>query len=262
MNKGATTLATQSSRSGLDSAQWRQTVLRFEDYVEKSRQAATVPELARHYGEAIRQEGYENCILTTLRGRKVGHVAWFDFPDGYADAYVEQRWEKLDPVLACTLRAARPFFWSDVVEQTVLSKPQITFMDECRDLKVHSGLVFPMHGPGQRLDVVSISRRVADAPDRHKASLLHALSVQTWTRYLEISQEQMFVEAEEITLTPRELEILRWCKDGKTRPEIGEILAISHKTVEFHLCNVMNKLGANNQITAVVIAIQRGLLAL
>jgi DNA-binding CsgD family transcriptional regulator len=63
-------------------------------------------------------------------------------------------------------------------------------------------------------------------------------------------------------LTERELEILRWCKDGKTRPEIGEILSISSKTVEYHLGNVMNKLGATNQITAVVIAIQRGLIAL
>jgi DNA-binding CsgD family transcriptional regulator len=79
---------------------------------------------------------------------------------------------------------------------------------------------------------------------------------------LELSQDQLFVEPEAAALTPRELEILRWCKEGKTRPEIGEILAISHKTVEFHLCNLMNKLGASNQITAVVMAIQRGLIAL
>jgi LuxR family quorum-sensing system transcriptional regulator SolR len=237
-------------------------VLRFENYIEQTRRAKTVADLARQYSTAISQEGYENCILTSLRGRKVGHVAWFEFPNGYPDVYISQRWEKIDPVLACSLRASRPFFWNDVVEKTELSSAQLTFMEECKGLHVHSGLVFPLHGPGHRLDVLSISRRIADPPNRERAAVLHALSVQTWTRYMELCDEQLFVEPEGAALTPRELEILRWCKDGKSRPEIGDILSISHKTVEYHLCNIMNKLGANNQITAVVIAIQRGLIEL
>jgi LuxR family quorum-sensing system transcriptional regulator SolR len=237
-------------------------VLRFEDFVEQSRQATTVAELARQYSAAITSQGYENCILTSLRGRKVGHVAWFEFPDGYADAYIERRWERIDPVLACTLRATRPFFWDDAVGMTQLSAEQQSFMSACQDLKVRSGMVFPFHGPGNHLDVMSISRRVAEPPDKERCSLLHAVSVQAWSRYLELSQEQLFLEPDSGILTPREREILRWCKDGKTRPEIGEILSISPKTVEFHLCNLMNKLGASNQITAVVIALQRGLIEL
>jgi len=236
--------------------------LRFEDYVEKSRRAETVAELAQQYSEAIGTEGYQNCILTSLRGRNVGHVAWFEFPDGYADAYIERRWERIDPVLVSSWRAPRPFFWSDVVEKKELSPEQHRFMEECKDLKVHSGIVFPFHGPGHRLDVMSISRRVSEPPDRTRSSVLHAVSAQTWNRYLELSQEELFLQPEGAALTPRELEILRWCKDGKTRPEIGDILSISHKTVEFHLCNIMNKLGATNQITAVVIGLQRGLIEL
>ena len=74
-------------------------------------------------------------------------------------------------------------------------------------------------------------------------------------RFLELTGEELF--AEPCTrLTERELEVLQWCKDERFRPEIGEILSISPKTVEYHLCNIMNKLGATNQITAVVIAIR------
>jgi DNA-binding CsgD family transcriptional regulator len=65
-----------------------------------------------------------------------------------------------------------------------------------------------------------------------------------------------------LPLTPQELECLRWCKEGKTNWEIGEILAISEKTAEFHLGNAMRKLGANNRITAVVISIKLGIIAL
>ena len=86
---------------------------------------------------------------------------------------------------------------------------------------------------------------------------MHAITVQTWARFLEVTKENDFA-SDDKTLTPRELEILCWLKDGKNRPEIGEILGLSHKTVEYHLTNIMNKLGANNQVSAVVIALQKG----
>jgi DNA-binding CsgD family transcriptional regulator len=65
-----------------------------------------------------------------------------------------------------------------------------------------------------------------------------------------------------VTLTAQEVECLRWCKEGKTNWEIGEILGISQKTVEFHVSNTMKKLGAGNRITAVIMAIKNGLIAL
>jgi DNA-binding CsgD family transcriptional regulator len=63
-------------------------------------------------------------------------------------------------------------------------------------------------------------------------------------------------------LTSQELECLRWCKEGKTNWEIGEILTISEKTVEFHLSNSMRKLGASNRITAVIMGIKEGFIPL
>lgn len=63
-------------------------------------------------------------------------------------------------------------------------------------------------------------------------------------------------------LTGKEVACLEWCKEGKTNWEIGEILRISEKTVEFHLRNVMNKLEATNRIRAVVLAIKAGVIAL
>jgi DNA-binding CsgD family transcriptional regulator len=65
-----------------------------------------------------------------------------------------------------------------------------------------------------------------------------------------------------ISLTSQELECMRWCKEGKTNWEIGEILAISEKTVELHLTNAMRKLGAANRIAAVVQGIKEGLIPL
>ena|ERR1700737_2238924 len=84
--------------------------------------------------------------------------------------------------------------------------------------------------------------------------------------------DDLFVNSEKIEciplekrtsgLTSQETECLRWCKEGKTNWEIGEILRISEKTVEFHLGNAMRKLGARNRITAVIRGIKDGLIPL
>lgn len=60
-------------------------------------------------------------------------------------------------------------------------------------------------------------------------------------------------------LTPREAEILHHIVDGKTSPQIAEVLDLSVKTVEWHRGNLMSKLGAHNAAELVRLALQRGL---
>jgi DNA-binding NarL/FixJ family response regulator len=61
-------------------------------------------------------------------------------------------------------------------------------------------------------------------------------------------------------LTPRELEVLRLIRDGNRNKEIAGQLAISETTVNFHIKNLVDKLGANDRTHAVTIALRRGLL--
>jgi DNA-binding CsgD family transcriptional regulator len=237
-------------------------VLSFEDYVEQTRRAKTAAELGRFYAAVLASEGYENYVLTSLRGRRIGRVAWAEFPAGFYDAYMQGGWDRIDPILACCSRAVRPFSWTDAVERAVLSEAQIEFMNHCRELKVHSGLIFPFHGPEHQLDIISISRRSREAANPEISTSLQAISAQTWSRFLELSDRQLFLGPESPPLTARELEVLQRHKDGKSRTEIGEIMSISVKTVDFHMYNAINKLGASNPMSAVVIALQRGLIEL
>ena len=61
-------------------------------------------------------------------------------------------------------------------------------------------------------------------------------------------------------LTTRELEVLRFARDGYRNKQIADRLAISENTVNFHLKNLIMKLGANDRTHAVTIAQRRGLL--
>ena len=61
-------------------------------------------------------------------------------------------------------------------------------------------------------------------------------------------------------LTARELEVLTLIRDGFKNKQIADQLTISENTVNFHIKNVVDKLGAKDRTHAVTIAIRRGLL--
>jgi len=61
-------------------------------------------------------------------------------------------------------------------------------------------------------------------------------------------------------LTPRELEVLRLIRDGYKNKQIADELSISENTVNFHIKNLVDKLGAKDRTHAVTIAVRRGLL--
>jgi DNA-binding NarL/FixJ family response regulator len=61
-------------------------------------------------------------------------------------------------------------------------------------------------------------------------------------------------------LTARELEVLTLIRDGYKNKQVADQLTISENTVNFHIKNVVDKLGAKDRTHAVTIAIRRGLL--
>ena len=55
-----------------------------------------------------------------------------------------------------------------------------------------------------------------------------------------------------VGLRDREVETLTWAARGKTFAEIGEILGLSKRTVEFHLENARRKLGVPTRTQALI----------
>lgn len=63
-------------------------------------------------------------------------------------------------------------------------------------------------------------------------------------------------------LTSREGDVLRLIRDGYRNKQIADRLAIAETTVNFHIKNLVDKLGANDRTHAVTIAVRRGLIEL
>ena len=183
-----------------------------------------------------------------------------DCPPDYIKTYVANKWELLDPVLSHSRVAKLPFLWRDLVDPRGLTSRQKVFFAECREFGVHDGLTMPFHAPDATTYLMSVSRRNGPAPDVTRIPFIYALAAQTWIRHCALAVGDR--PSDPALLTPREKECLVWAKEGKTNWEISRILGVAERTIEFHIGNVIRKLSASNRITAIVMAIQDGLLEL
>ena len=62
-------------------------------------------------------------------------------------------------------------------------------------------------------------------------------------------------------LSPRELTVLRWMKEGKTNWEIARILGLSERTVRYYANRIFGKLDVTSRTQAVARALGAGLIA-
>ncbi|GAK83098.1 transcriptional activator protein LuxR [Vibrio ponticus] len=63
-------------------------------------------------------------------------------------------------------------------------------------------------------------------------------------------------------LKARELEVLKWAKEGKSNWEIAQILNLSERTIKFHFTNIFQKLNVVNRSQAVARAVHAKLIEL
>jgi DNA-binding CsgD family transcriptional regulator len=56
----------------------------------------------------------------------------------------------------------------------------------------------------------------------------------------------------QFTLTDREIEALTWVARGKSSTDIAVIMSVSERTVNFHIQNVIRKLGVATRVQAAI----------
>lgn len=85
---------------------------------------------------------------------------------------------------------------------------------------------------------------------------------QTWVSQT-ISEQLLLLTREETntvgnTLTQREQEVLELIVSGKTNAKIAQALSLAERTVEFHVSNLLQKLGVRSRVEAAVWAKEHG----
>ena len=177
-------------------------------------------------------------------------------PRGWLPLYSQQRFHLVDPIVQENFSRFQPQYWAHTYRKR---PPPKLFRSRAEDFGLCSGLSagLPSEGGGS---LFSFSGPRVQ-PRARNFSILHLL-LPHLHRALCALEPQARLRLPLEPLSERELEVLKWTGAGKSSWEIGLILRISERTVNFHVCNAMKKLDAVNRGQALAVALSLGLLEL
>lgn len=180
-----------------------------------------------------------------------GHIILGRWPDGWARRYFRKQYVMQDPTIAHALASDSPLLWKNVQASSGTGR---RIMDEAREFGLADGTTIPQYTlDGLKIGISFSGEQIDDSP-LARLSLLF-LSSMASARAMALTH---VAPPSPVHLTSRERECLLWIAEGKTDWEIGVILGIARKSVERHVQNLRNKLGAATRAHAVVIAFRMG----
>lgn len=210
-----------------------------------------------------RRLGFNTVSATLVLDHMLGEAEFITIdntPQAYKALFASPKKGRRDPVMQHCKRQSVPIIWD---QSTYVGEGLGDMWEEQARFGYSSGIALALHLPEGRhffmgvdrdrpvpLDAVELTRVVAD--------------LQLFAVYAQDAAQRILVPSPEDpalpSLTPRELESLRWTMDGKTAWEVGTVLGISERTAALHINNATHKLGCVNKHQAVLKALRLGLL--
>lgn len=217
------------------------------------------------------RQAIHDLLERTIHGYGLRHYAYVSFPAGEADGplmlttypdswterYGEQRYDRVDPVIARAVGTMLPFAWTlDTLAQPSTRRLK-AFLDDAAEAGIRRGVTIPIHDRQGRASSLTLAEFGLEPDfqrciDRHQ----HALHLVALHLHARLRQDERPEPQARPTLTPREIDCLQWAAKGKSASDIAEIMRISRRTVVFHTENAKQKFG----VATLSQAIARGLM--
>lgn len=204
--------------------------------------------------------GFEYCSYTMRAPMPVAAARTLEL-NNYSPAwqirYIERNYGAIDPARARGAQSVLPFVWSDE-----LFEGTPAFRDDARAHGIEIGWsqsCYDGKGLGGLLTLARSRDAISQSELQLKTDRMSWLVQAAHETLAERMLAKLLPEAS-VSLTTREIDVLRWSADGHTASEVSDILDISERTVNFHVNNSLTKLNALNKTAAVVKATRLGLL--
>ena len=183
------------------------------------------------------------------------------YPKSWARRYVEQHYDKIDPVVGLARRSLQAFEWNDR-RLPRLSRAQHRFLKDAETFGIFHGTTFPICGGfGQHATFTLAgddgTEGVSSFPANRRVEMLELAGLYFHT-HVKTTLDLNRPHDPATKLTTRQAQCLQWAAQGKKAGETASILNVSTRAVTFHLENARHKMGAATVTQAVVQALLRG----
>jgi len=208
-------------------------------------------------GQGLSRAGFDEYIFVPREGQRILHLS--SSGADLINHYDRAQFIRVDPIWRSARRRRHPIAWDarDYLRQAD-NGLEHDLWDCVLTLGYRMGVSVPLHGPNGRFGLLTcLSRSLTVAPHRR-----HVIEVMVSAMLADTFYEQWIGEPDlgAPKLSEREAQCLRWTDRGKTAWEVGRILEISTRTVNFHLQKSMRKLNAESKHQACYTARNTGLL--
>ncbi len=231
-----------------------------EDHLNALLHIQSENELFEQITKIAKDMGFEYCAYGIQMAIPISRptVALFNnYSMEWQECYNERGYLAVDPTVQHGLKNTLPIVWS---HQVFESSPEL--WEDARAHGLHFGWAQSSRDTSGAVGMLTLARSV----EQLSQSELYANKARmAWlTQFAHAGMARLLVPKHVpetlILMTAREKEVLRWTAEGKTAYEIGQILAVSERTVNFHINNVVAKLDASNKTQAAVKAAALGML--
>lgn len=224
---------------------------------------STLPDSETRYTEFLKQVCEKHDMdhaayagMNPTAGKVAGFVT---YDDAWNDHYQKQGLVMIDPTLHMAKRSIAPVDWSRLERSPDFQR---VFRDAHDFGLSNQGVTIPVRGPYGDIGFLSATRDCTKEEWRklytHVISDLQSMAVHIHDNV--VTSDELTGALYHPNLSTREAEILQWVAAGKSQQDIGDILSISHRTVEVHLRSSREKLSALTTPQAVGRAIAIGLI--
>ena len=181
-------------------------------------------------------------------------------PKAYKEMFRDHGNGRRDPVMQHCRRYSMPIIWD---QATYSREGQGEKWEEQARFGYRHGIAMALHLPEGRHFLLGVDRDQPLPCDTAEVTRLVA-DLQLFAVHAQDAASRILTPALAApgapSLTPRELEALRWTMEGKTAWEVGSVLGISERTAVLHVNNATHKLGCVNKHQAVLKALRLGLI--
>jgi DNA-binding CsgD family transcriptional regulator len=236
------------------------------DAVAAAQKAESIAELDMVLGRQIASLGFDFFVgLNVLDPGAVANVG-VTFGKSYEPwerHYAEHAFHNHDAMLRELGGAGvDPLFWSDVRQRRPLEMGEIRVFNEASDFGLKEGFITPIHNLDGSMSAVLLVGLDADARDPDTRAAAHLLSLYYGSIAQKIRRAERLRALNDVKLTARQIECLKWVRHGKSSNDIGDLLGLSGRTVDHYLADACARLGVRTRHQAVIDAALRGVLQL
>ncbi len=207
--------------------------------------------------------GFDNFSATVVIDHMLGEAEFItvdNTPRAYKESFENPQNGRRDPVMQHCKRQSVPIIWD---QTTYVSRGLGEKWEEQARFGISNGIALALHMPEGRHFFLGVERDQPVPADPGELTRVVA-DLQLFAVHAQDAAVRILVpgpaDPSLPSLTPRELEALRWTMEGKTAWEVGDVLGISERTAVLHVSNATHKLGCVNKHQAVLKALRLGLL--